>query len=72
MLKFTGTDKAPWYHIHADSKKLARLNCIAHLLSVIPYQDLTPAAIILPPRKHAQDYVRPPMSSMKWVPEKYA
>jgi len=71
MLRHTDTDSAPWYHVHADSKKLARLNCISHLLSVIPYQDLTPQAIILPPRKHCQDYVRPPMTSMKWVPDKY-
>jgi hypothetical protein len=38
MLRNTDTDKAPWIHVHADSKKLARLNCISHLLSLIPYQ----------------------------------
>lgn len=71
MLKYTDTDICPWIHVRADSKKLARLNCISHLLSMIPYQDLTPPAIILPPRKHYQGYIRPPLSSMKWVVEKY-
>jgi polyphosphate kinase 2 len=71
MLKYTDTDSAPWIHVHADSKKLARLNCISHLLSTIPYQDLTPPPTILPPRKHCQDYVRPPMTAMKWVQNKY-
>lgn len=50
---------------------LFSLNCISHFLSSIPYQDLTPQASILPPRKHCQDYVRPPMAAMKWVPDKY-
>lgn len=45
MLKYTDSDTAPWVHVHADSKKLARLNCISHLLSTIPYQDLTPQAV---------------------------
>ena len=63
--------QAPWYVVHADDKKRARLNCIAHLLSLIPYRDLTPEAIELPPRQADQGYVRPPMTDQTFVPETY-
>jgi len=63
--------QAPWYVVHADDKKRARLNCIAHLLSLIPYRDLTPEAIELPPRQADQGYVRPPMTDQTFVPEVY-
>src|SRR6266705_3247832 len=48
--------QAPWYVLHADDKKRARLNCITHLLSLIPYQDLTPESIELPPRQPDTGY----------------
>ena len=57
--------------MNADSKKRARLNCIKHLLSMIPYQDLTPQPIELPPRQDAAGYVRPPMTDQTFVPEEY-
>ena len=63
--------QAPWYVVHADDKKRARLNCIAHLLSLIPYRDLTPEAIELPPRQADQGYVRPPMTDQTFVPQVY-
>jgi polyphosphate kinase len=63
--------QAPWYVVHADDKKRARLNCIAHLLNLIPYRDLTPEAIELPPRQADQGYVRPPMTDQTFVPEVY-
>jgi len=63
--------QAPWYVVHADDKKRARLNCIEHLLSLIPYGDLTPEAIELPPRQADQGYVRPPMTDQTFVPEVY-
>ena len=63
--------QAPWYVVHADEKKRARLNCIAHLLGLIPYRDLTPEAINLPPRQADQGYVRPPMTDQTFVPEVY-
>src|SRR5438552_4780642 len=63
--------QAPWYVVHADDKKRARLNCITHLLSLIPYRDLTPEAIKLPPRQADQGYVRPPMTDQTFVPEVY-
>src|SRR2546430_9076847 len=51
MLAKTDTKKCPWYVVEADNKKTARLNCIAHLLSLIPYQDLSPVEMDLPPRQ---------------------
>ena len=63
--------QAPWYVVHADDKKRARLNCITHLLGLIPYRDLTPEAIQLPPRQADQGYVRPPMTDQTFVPEVY-
>ena len=71
MFAHTDIKQAPWYVVDADVKKRARLNCIKHLLSMIPYQDLTPAAIELPPRQEPHGYVRPPMSDQTFVPEEY-
>jgi len=52
-------------------KRHARLNCISHLLSMIPYQDLTPEPIELPPRQDHGKYVRPPITDQTFVPEVY-
>jgi polyphosphate kinase len=71
MFSFTDTKQAPWYVVHADDKKRARLNCISHLLSLIPYEDLTPKPFKLPPLKHDVAYVRPPVTDQTFVPEKY-
>ena len=60
--------QAPWYVVHADDKKRARLNGITHLLSLIPYQDLTPEPIELPPRQPDTGYVRPPLTDQTFVP----
>ena len=69
MFAHTDIKQAPWYVVNADVKKHARLNCIKHLLSMIPYQDLTPPAIELLPRQQAQGYVRPPLADQTFVPE---
>jgi polyphosphate kinase 2 len=69
MFAYTDIKQAPWYVVNADVKKKARLNCIAHLLSLIPYEDLTPEPIELPPRKDAKGYVRPPITDQTFVPE---
>jgi len=71
MFSFTDTKQCPWYVVHADDKKKARLNCIDHLLSLIPYEDLTSKPIKLPPLKHDVAYVRPPVTDQTFVPEKY-
>lgn len=71
MFAQTDTKQSPWRVVKADNKKCARLNCIRHLLSVIPYQDLTPTPIELPPRPAATNYVRPPIEDQTFVPEVY-
>ncbi len=71
MFAYTDIKQAPWYVVEADNKKRARLNCIHHLLSVLPYEDLTPPPIALPPRVKRRGYVRPPISDQTFVPEIY-
>jgi polyphosphate kinase 2 len=71
MFAHTDIKQAPWYVIDSDNKKRARLNCITHLLSMIPYEDLTPEPIALPPRQDTGGYVRPPMTDQTFVPEVY-
>jgi polyphosphate kinase 2 len=69
MFAHTDIKQAPWYVVQADDKKRARLNVITHLLSLIPYEDLTPEEIELPPRQPDTGYVRPPMTDQTFVPE---
>ena len=71
MFALTDIKQAPWFVIDSDNKKRARLNCIAHLLSMISYRDLTPKPIKLPRRQSEGTYVRPPMSDQTFVPKKY-
>ena len=71
MFSHTDIKQAPWYVVKSDKKKLARLNCIRHLLSVISYEDLTPERIRLPKRQSGAGYVRPPMSDQTFVPDYY-
>ena len=71
MLAHTNTDHAPWYIVDANIKRHARLNIIAHLLSQIPYQDLTPEPLELPPRQPAGDYQHPDFSQYNFVPAIY-
>jgi len=71
MFAYTDIKQAPWYVVDADDKKRARLNCIHHLLSMIPYQDLTPETLELPPRQEDKGYVRPPKSEQTFVPQVY-
>jgi polyphosphate kinase 2 len=71
MFAYTDTKLSPWFMVDADNKKRARLNCIHHLLSMIPYEDLTPDPLKLPPRNDNRGYVRPPLEEMTYVPEVY-
>jgi len=71
MFSHTDIKQAPWYVVNADDKKRARLNVIHHFLSLIPYEDLTPEPIVLPPRQPDRGYVRPPMTDQTFVPEVY-
>ncbi len=71
MLEFTDKPHAPWNLVDADDKKKARLNCIAHLLRQIPYKDLSPIELSLPPRQPDTGYKRPKKSTQHWVKEIY-
>jgi polyphosphate kinase 2 len=69
MFGHTDIKQAPWFVVNADVKKRARLNCISHLLSMVPYQDLTPEPIKLTPRPESSNYIRPPMDDQTFVPD---
>lgn len=71
MFKYTDTKQSPWYVVNSNDKKRARLNCIAHLLSLVPFEDLTPEPMTLPPRQQDIGYVRPPITDQTFVPEIY-
>ena len=71
MFAHTDNKQTPWYVVNADDKNRARLNCIAHLLSMIPYKDLTPKSLSLPSRQKSGGYQRPPMSDQTFVTEVY-
>ncbi len=71
MFSHTNIPEAPWFTVEADDKKRARLNCLHHILSKVPYQDMTPDPLILAPRKTADNYVRPPRNEQFFVPEVY-
>ena len=70
MFAHTDVKPVPWYVVNADNKKCARLNVIRHLLSVIPYEDLTPEPMKLPPLDRSR-YVRPPITDQTFIPEYY-
>ncbi len=69
MFAHTDIKQAPWYVVESDVKKHARLNCISHLLSQVPYDDLTPEVIELDERPLQRGYVRPPIEDQTFVPE---
>jgi polyphosphate kinase 2 len=70
MFAATDIPEAPWWVVEAEVKKRARLNVINHLLTQVPYEDLTPEAPELPPRPPIdEDYVRPPKESQHFIPD---
>lgn len=69
MFKLTDIKQAPWYVVNSDNKRKAQLNCIYHLLSMIPYEDLTPEEMILPERQKDTGYVRPPITDQTFIPD---
>ncbi len=72
MFAHTDIKQAPWYVVNADDKRHARLNCIRHFLTMVPYEDLTPEPISLPDRVEGLGYIRPPMSDQTFVPDFYS
>ncbi len=71
MFRHTDTEQAPWYVVASDDKRRARLNVIRHLLGLIPYEDLTPEPLVLPPRQPDTGYVRPPLAEQTFIPNVY-
>jgi hypothetical protein len=71
MLEKTSTQTSPWWIVEADDKKRARLNCINHLLTRIPYGTVNHPEVILPDRVHNPDYTREPIPKEMYVPEVY-
>jgi polyphosphate kinase 2 len=71
MFAYTDIKQAPWYVVEADDKRRARLNCISHLLSMIPYKKIDYPKIALPPRTEREGYIRPPITEQNFVPEIY-
>lgn len=70
MFAYTDTKICPWYVVNADDKRRARLNCISHLLEMIPYQEIKHKKIDLPPI-NMEGYVRPPITEQTFVKEIY-
>jgi polyphosphate kinase 2 len=72
MLQRTHIPEAPWWVVEAIDKKRARLNCIAHLLTRIPYEEVPHQKPLLPNRVHHPDYHREPIPAEMYVPDHYA
>ena len=68
--QYTDIKQAPWYVVPSDDKKAARLNCISHLLSQFPYEDVAPDVVELPEMRQ-EPYVRPPMHEQTFVPQRW-
>jgi polyphosphate kinase 2 len=71
MLERTHIPEAPWWLVHADDKKKARLNCIAHLLSQLDYREVPHPQVQLPERVRHEDYTRRPVPPQMYVPARY-
>ncbi len=71
MLERTSIPEAPWWIVEAVDKKRARLNCMRHLLSIVPYDVVSHAEIVLPDRAHNPDYFRHPIPKSMYVPAIY-
>jgi polyphosphate kinase 2 len=71
MLERTHIPEAPWWVVEAVDKKRARLNCIAHFLDQIPYEDVPKAPVTLPQRERHEDYIRSPVPDSIKVPDRF-
>ena len=70
MFAATDTPQSPWYVVQSDDKKRARLNCISHLLSVVPWKRISQEKVKLPDRQKPKGY-KPTDWNYRWIPEKY-
>lgn len=69
MFVHTDIPESPWYVVEADDKRRARLNMISHLLSTLPYFEVTRTPLVLPTRPAAASYKRPPRELQQYVPD---
>ncbi|MQS11405.1 polyphosphate kinase 2 [Streptomyces kaniharaensis] len=69
MFVYTDTPDSPWHVVESDDKRRARINMIAHLLSTVPYHEITAPEIDLPPRPASRGYQRPPRDLQRYVPD---
>lgn len=70
MFAATDTEMSPWFVVDAEDKRTARLNLIAHLLSLVPYEPVPHRSVDVPPRQE-RPYTRPPRDSQRWIPQRY-
>jgi hypothetical protein len=70
MFEATDTPQSPWYVVQSNDKERARLNCIAHLLNVVPWKRIPREKVTLPKRQRAKGYEAPNWP-YRWIPEKY-
>ncbi|MGI9644540.1 MAG: polyphosphate kinase 2 [Ilumatobacteraceae bacterium] len=68
--QYTDIKQAPWYVVPSDDKRRARLNCISHMLQVIPYNDIVPNPVVIPVAED-DSYIRPPVDDQTFVDELY-
>ena len=71
MFRHTDIKQAPWYVVDSNDKRRARLNCISHLLSMIPYRNVLPDKLEVPPLQQDDSYVRTPVEDQTFVPDGY-
>ena len=71
MFSKTHIPDAPWFTVEANDKRRARLNCLHHIVSKVPWEDMTPPAIEMPKRPSQGDYKRPPFNEQFFVPNRY-
>jgi len=71
MIERTHIPEAPWWIVQAVDKKRARLNCIDHLLSLVPYHEIEHPDVLLPARVRNPEYFRNPVPADMIIPEKY-
>jgi polyphosphate kinase 2 (PPK2 family) len=69
MFLYTDIPEAPWYVVHSEDKRAARINMIAHLLSTLPYYEVQRPPLDLPPRPPSKGYERPPREMQTYVPD---
>jgi len=69
MFVHTDIPEAPWHVLESDDKRSARINMISHLVSSIPFTDVTPPSVKIPPRPPSRGYVRTPRNMQAYVPD---